>query len=1191
MDLGNIHRLPHLSKPTETELQILARHRHFHSVVKIRNNHASGRRSDFTKCQFRAHSILFRHEAPVVAAIGEMMTDLALGETASLQDLLTKTLTVELVGPKGEAEKICRNLKYQTHIQPRPHVIFQWYSILRICHPLYKEFPDLPIASYTRFRQSFEKMNQKIINQRIDIDNPEAVEADLAEGDDVAKVRSGILSACDAEQLSKDAHHNAQHGIHVPMEVSTSFISQVKSPAEIDPCDGEGSQPGSEAVLTHNQQCMEEYIRSAADAFNVQLGGDPKEKDGKDSSGAASLEKGAEPVVVQARREDKPLSEFDDMQELLTGAFPTIFILGNTYKTRKMLNPKQLQHLLLQFTNIPAENHQLQCYLFDCRSRHAVINHFAAKVRRDPAAFKQYSELVMDPSFQEQIRKAAKDSTSASAKNVLRTVLPVLSFGSGSNSTAITALGDSAKTAEAIACQKRRGGACSFTTITPDEPNNPTSFRLTCRSVDNVSFPSAVDDAFYDELRESGTYLGSGNVQVPLDYSSRVQAATRNPVAVALEFRTMVENIVEILIGCPLDYTSCERSKNVRTWYFKSKAKNSPHHKGVFGYVTAVYGSVETQARGALHFHIVIWGGITPKLLENSVGVPEVCKCVEEVLDTMYTAELPRAKHVEEILVRRMKNHPDGRAKLPPKSKQYAAMLHVPSPKYESQNWCSLCQYNIKRTGIHCHTFTCKKPPSGRHRCRGAMPQDNNERTGPLLLTVPENEELSLSEICPVISEENLDPVAPPKGRNYLHNPVPALDDRLIVWELKRSSLSALPAIPQALLPDNNQGENNTEEERQLCLDKAKQFCISQMVEALAEEANTPGYGEDGLDDSICDWLQGLLPQSVISVYNKLVEDIKSRNGWVVSTSPILHNATGSSTNAVLLGNSQQSKGSLFYVIPYLCKNKVELESCLFALERAREYVKEHPSQAGNSGTDTRFVQHMFTRVVNELSRSIELSSTQIALSLLDMGERITTDSFRYFGADYCMNFFMSHILELCEEQDSRPAAQASEARNISADSENESDSSDDDGSIASFDSDDLMVTPNDLPEPSVSSSKPDFSDFGRATFYRRPLDEDDIVCEDDPTHESVPVHIPTHWFYRGQSLRYLTAYEYAALVDIVPLSRVEDPCPDPSALPTETTIGDAKMSPAEKAAFESGSTHMMAGGVKEPGESSCSGY
>ena len=100
----------------------------------------------------------------------------------------------------------------------------------------------------------------------------------------------------------------------------------------------------------------------------------------------------------------------------------------------------------------------------------------------------------------------------------------------------------------------------------------------------------------------------------------------------------------EILIGCPLDFQPGNNSKQVRTWYFKSSAKNSPHHKGVFGYVTSYFGCVEMQARGALHFHIIIWGGITPKLLEHASGFPDVCRSIENALDTMYCAEIPTSK-------------------------------------------------------------------------------------------------------------------------------------------------------------------------------------------------------------------------------------------------------------------------------------------------------------------------------------------------------------------------------------------------------------------------------------------------------------------------------------------------------------------------------------------------------------------
>jgi hypothetical protein len=59
-----------------------------------------------------------------------------------------------------------------------------------------------------------------------------------------------------------------------------------------------------------------------------------------------------------------------------------------------------------------------------------VISNFSSKVKQDPQAFQKFSELVSDEVFLKKIQDA-KDSTSAiTAKEVLRTVLPILSFGS-----------------------------------------------------------------------------------------------------------------------------------------------------------------------------------------------------------------------------------------------------------------------------------------------------------------------------------------------------------------------------------------------------------------------------------------------------------------------------------------------------------------------------------------------------------------------------------------------------------------------------------------------------------------------------------------------------------------------------------------------------------------------------------------
>ena len=183
-------------------------------------------------------------------------------------------------------------------------------------------------------------------------------------------------------------------------------------------------------------------------------------------------------------------------------------------------------------------------------------------------------------------------------------------------------------------------------------------------------------------------------------------------------------------------------------------------------------------------------------------------------------------------------------------------------------------------------------------------------------------------------------------------------------------------------------------------INEAKDYCIEEFLCYMGSNADQPGThlssnsSASAFCPKISDWLKGLESNKVVSFYEEFRHELTNRNGWVVPTNSTIHNCTGSSCNALLLGSTQQSTASLFYIMPYLCKNKVALQACLVALEKAQEHVKKFPSVAEDSGSNKRTVQHMFTRVVNELSQSIQISNTQVALSLLNMGTEITTDTF-----------------------------------------------------------------------------------------------------------------------------------------------------------------------------------------------------
>ena len=98
---------------------------------------------------------------------------------------------------------------------------------------------------------------------------------------------------------------------------------------------------------------------------------------------------------------------------------------------------------------------------------------------------------------------------------------------------------------------------------------------------------------------------------------------------------------------------------------------------------------------------------------------------------------------------------------------------------------------NILKIGIHKHTFTCKKPPSGKHKCRGGYPVASNAKTRPILLAINENHsELPLVDIIPEEAKnQKIEPPLDPKKRTCNIYPMPPLEEKLIVWEFKRSNI------------------------------------------------------------------------------------------------------------------------------------------------------------------------------------------------------------------------------------------------------------------------------------------------------------------------------------------------------------------------------------------------------------------
>ena len=75
---------------------------------------------------------------------------------------------------------------------------------------------------------------------------------------------------------------------------------------------------------------------------------------------------------------------------------------------------------------------------------------------------------------------------------------------------------------------------------------------------------------------------------------------------------------------------------------------------------------------------------------------------------------------------------------------------------------------------------------------------------------------------------------------------------------------------------------------------------------------------EDILED-----LKKLSKDDLVALYQSVLEKLSSRNGMVTDYNPVLTSVMGCNTNSLFLGSREQSKGALFYIGPYICKNLV----------------------------------------------------------------------------------------------------------------------------------------------------------------------------------------------------------------------------------------------------------------------------
>jgi hypothetical protein len=276
----------------------------------------------------------------------------------------------------------------------------------------------------------------------------------------------------------------------------------------------------------------------------------------------------------------------------------------------------------------------------------------------------------------------------------------------------------------------------------------------------------------------------------------------------------------------------------------------------------------------------------------------------------------------------------------------------------------------------------------------------------------------------------------------------------------------------------------------------------------------------------------------------------------------------GCNTNLSFLGSKEQSKQALFYIGPYINKNGVKVLDALPLLAHAQNHALQYPSSADDAGTDTRFLQHIMTRILNKLNSLMEVSDTQAALALLGMGPTVCSDIFAYYDLRSTKNFVLDQYFGKCStladinilldgtddadwvgDEDSF----ASGSVCVSSDDESETESDGDECEKDFFDdeysdsSDDASETESDDVECEKdlfdTESSDDDSIAEPVRFKESPIaiplnyipgeygQGKIIIPGDTNVLQSIPY--PVFYRYRGEAMRDMNRLEYYSLVQV----------------------------------------------------------
>ena len=397
-----------------------------------------------------------------------------------------------------------------------------------------------------------------------------------------------------------------------------------------------------------------------------------------------------EPVII--RTDDRePVNEFTG--NVILNGFPYLFLHGTG--APRGPDDSSTRRLLLWHDNRFAIDQRFVFYLYNMKQRWAAAQGVSAKVKSDRSAIESFNELISEQNFESRLQNAVHHPMSPDARRLMSCVQPLLSasgqrvpFGPAERSSTI---------ARMCALVHFAGLPLWFWTISPSDVDNLLALRIA-----GVQFPPMPG------------------------LQARAQAIAHNPVAAARAFHELINSLLTNFFGLASESSHQRKSASP----FSSDVRRSQPCVMCGQQCTAFYGVTETQGRGALHMHGLLFCTVGPHLLQRCQANKQLASKLAALIDSVIVAQLPADVHAARI-ERLRRGEPAERVGL----RSGTGDAPLPCADDDGLAFAQWRDTIIATTNVHTHSATCKKGRVGDTKCRLSFPRGvKDDGTGPVLL-------------------------------------------------------------------------------------------------------------------------------------------------------------------------------------------------------------------------------------------------------------------------------------------------------------------------------------------------------------------------------------------------------------------------------------------------------------------------